>query len=147
MAVHTTPRTHSARRTLVSLLLIPLLSLAALWGFTASITLGNVIRNQHYNAVTNTIAPSVIGLQQTVQTERALTIAWLSTGRQSAQLRTQLLTGRRGTDTIVAAVRVATAKARGLLSTTGQARLGNLLTSLAGLTGIRRLSTRGRTAR
>ena len=144
MAVHTAPpRTHSARRTLVSLLLIPLVSLAALWVFTASITLGNVLRNQHYNTVTNTIAPSVIGLQQTVETERALTIAWLSTGRQSAPLRKQLDAGRRATDATVAAVRVSTASVRGLISATGQAQLGDFLTRLAGLPGIRAAADAG----
>ncbi len=40
MAVHTSPRTRSARLTLLGLLLIPLVSLAGLWGFTASITRG-----------------------------------------------------------------------------------------------------------
>ena len=65
------PRTRSARLTLVSLLLIPLLSLAVLWGFTASITLGNVIRDQQYNKVENAIAPSVIALAQTLAGERA----------------------------------------------------------------------------
>ena len=39
MALHTQPpRTTSARRTLVSLLLIPLVSLTGLWVFTAGIT-------------------------------------------------------------------------------------------------------------
>jgi hypothetical protein len=46
MAVHPSPRTRSARLTLLGLLLIPLLSLAGLWGLTASITLGNVIRDE-----------------------------------------------------------------------------------------------------
>ena len=45
------PRTRSVRLTLVSLLMIPLLSLAALWGFIASVTLGNLIRYQNYNTV------------------------------------------------------------------------------------------------
>ena len=77
MAVHTAPRTHSARRTLVSLLLIPMLSLAGLWVFIASITFGNVINNEHYNTATNTIGPSIIGLEQTLETEGALTLTWL----------------------------------------------------------------------
>src|SRR5260370_4741905 len=73
------PRTRSARLTLVILLLIPLLSLAALWGFAASITLGNLIRDQHYNRTQNAIAPSIIALAQTLAGERALTLISLGT--------------------------------------------------------------------
>ena len=138
MALHTQPpRTASARRTLVGLLLIPLLSLTGLWAFTASITLGNVIQNQHYNTLVNTIGPSVVGLEQTLEPERGLTIAWLSADRRSPQLRTQLLAARRAADTEAAAMRVAAAAVRGLLSTTGQAQLSTFLTKLNGLAGIR----------
>jgi hypothetical protein len=138
MAVHaTTPRTHSARRTLVSLLLIPVVSLAGLWGFTASITLGNVIRDQHYNTVDNTISPSIIGLEQTLAAERGLTFAWLDASRRSPQPRTQLLAARRATDTIDAELYASTASVRGLLTPTALEQQGKLFTALAGLAGIR----------
>ena len=52
MAAHSPTRTQSARLTLIGLLVIPTLSLAGLWGFVATVTLGNVIRDQHYNSVT-----------------------------------------------------------------------------------------------
>src|SRR6516225_2968090 len=91
------PRTRSARLTLVSLLLIPLLSLAALWGFTASITLGNVIRNQHYNTIDNAIAPSITALGLTLQGERAVTLAWLGSDRQSALMQGELQVMRHNT--------------------------------------------------
>ena len=137
MAVHTAPRTHSARRTLVSLLLIPMLSLAGLWVFIASITFGNVINNEHYNTATNTIGPSIIGLEQTLETEGALTLALLSADRQSPALRTQLLQAREATDTEASAARTTTASVRGLLGATGQARLSTLLADLARLPRIR----------
>src|SRR5580692_8577077 len=76
------PRTRSARLTLVSLLLVPLLSLAALWGFTAGITIGTVIRDQHHDGVENAIAPSVIALAEMRAGESALTLIWLGTARQ-----------------------------------------------------------------
>ena len=144
MAVHSPPpRTRSARLTLVSLLVIPLLSLAALWGFVASITLGNVIRDQHYNTVVNTIAPSVTGLEQTLEAERALTLAWLGTDRRSSLLRAQLLAARRGTDRFVPAVRVAVTSVRGLLNATAQAQLDAFLTDLAALNQIRAAADSG----
>jgi hypothetical protein len=116
-------------------LLIPLVSLAGLWGFTASITLGNVIRD--YNTVDNAIAPSIIGLEQTLATERGLTFAWLNASRRSAQLRTQLLTARRATDTIDAALHASTASVRGLLAPTALEQQSKLCTALAGLAGLR----------
>jgi signal transduction histidine kinase len=139
MAVHATPRirTRSARRTLVILLLIPLVSLTALWGFTASITFSNVIRDDHYNTIDNTLAPSVIGLEETLAAERGLTFAWLKASRRSPQLRTQLLAARPATDKVDAEFRASTAAVRGLLSPTALAQQGKLLTALAGLPQLR----------
>ena len=131
------PRTRSVRLTLVSLLLIPLLSLAALWGFIASITLGNVIRDQHYNRVENAIAPSVIALAQTLAGERALTLIWLGTGRQSAPFQAQLQAVRHSTDTYAAAVHSSITSVDGLVSTTARTRLGQFLAELAALGQIR----------
>ena len=131
------PRTRSVRLTLVSLLLIPLLSLAALWGFIASITLGNVIRDQQYNRVENAIAPSVIALAQTLAGERALTLIWLGTGRQSAPFQAQLQAVRHSTDTYAAAVRSSIMSVDGLVSTTARTRFGQFLAELAGLGQIR----------
>ena len=109
------PRTRSARLTLISLLLIPLLSLAVLWGLIASITLGNVIRYQHYNTVITTIAPSVSALEQTLPVERAFTLIWLGSGRQSPAMQAELVAARRSTDKYVPAVRSAVMSVRGLL--------------------------------
>jgi signal transduction histidine kinase len=135
MAVHSSPRTRSARLTLLGLLLIPLVSLAGLWGLTASITLGNVIRDQQSNEIVSTIQPSAIALEQSLIAERTLTIGWLDTGRRSAQTRGQLLAARRSTDVSVAAARSALISIRGLEST--QAPLDHFLSELAGLGAIR----------
>jgi signal transduction histidine kinase len=135
MAVHSTPRTRSARLTLVGLLLVPLVSLAGLWGFTASITLGNVIRDQQSNEVVSTIQPSAIALEQSLTAECTLTIAWLDTGRRSAPARAQLLAARRSTDVHAAAARSALISIRGLEST--QAPLDHFLSELADLGAIR----------
>ncbi|HEX3957711.1 MAG TPA: nitrate- and nitrite sensing domain-containing protein [Trebonia sp.] len=135
MAVHSSPRTSSARLTLIGLLLIPLVSLAALWGLTASITLGNVIRDQHNNQLISTIQPSVIALEQSLAAERTLTIAWLDTGRKSAQTRAQLLAARRSTDGYAVAAHSALTSIRGLEST--QAPLDQFLSELASLGAIR----------
>ncbi len=138
MATHPPPpRTRSARLTLVSLLLIPLLSLAALWGFTASITLGNVIRDQHYDTIANAITPSVSALEESLAGERALTLAWLGAGRQSALIEAELRAVRHSTDTYAAAVRSSIMSVEGLTSATARTRLNQFLAELAGLGQIR----------
>ena len=135
MVVHSSPRTRSARLILVGLLLIPLASLVGLWGLTASISYGNVVRDQHSNRIITVIQPSAIGLEQALTAERTLTIAWLDSGRKSAQVRTQLLAARHGTDTYAAASISALNSIRGLES--AQAPLNNFLSQLAGLSAIR----------
>ena len=131
------PRTRSARRTLISLLLIPLLSLAVLWGFTASITLGNVIRYQHYNAITTTIGPSVTALQETLPVESALTLVWVATKRQPGIFQAELAAARRSTDKYVPAVRSAVVKVRGLISPKAVSLMNTFITELADLGRIR----------
>jgi signal transduction histidine kinase len=131
------PRTRSVRLTLVSLLLIPLLSLAALWGFTASITLGNVIRDQHYNKIANTITPSVSALAETLAGERAATLAWLGADRRSPLIQGELKAVRHSTDTYAVAVRGSIMSVNGLLNATARTRLDQFLADLAGLDQIR----------
>ena len=131
------PRTRSARLTLVSLLLIPLLSLAALWGLTASITLGNVIRYQHYNAITTTIGPSVTALQETLPVESALTLVWVATKRQPGIFQAELANARRGTDRYVPEVRSAVLKMRGLITPKAVSLMNTFLAELAGLSRVR----------
>jgi signal transduction histidine kinase len=131
------PRTRSARLTLVSLLLIPLLSLAALWGFTASVTLGNVIRYQHYNTMFNTITGSVTSLEETLPVERALTLVWLGGDRQSTLVRTGLVAARRNTDRSATQVRSSLAAVRGLFGAAAVAQTNTFLAELSGLGRIR----------
>jgi hypothetical protein len=131
------PRTRSARLTLISLLLIPLMSLAALWGFTASITLGNVIRDQNYNKVVNAIAPSITPLGQTLQAELATTLVWLGTDRRSPQAQAELQMARGATDKYAPAASVAVKSVRSLLTTPQKARLDAFLADLAGRGRIR----------
>jgi signal transduction histidine kinase len=131
------PRTRSARLTLLSLLLIPLLSLAALWGLTASIALGNVIRYQHYNTITTTIGPSVTALQETLPVESALTLVFVSTNRQPGIFQAELTAARRNTDKYVPAVRSAVMQVSGLVGPKAVPLMNAFLAELADLGRIR----------
>jgi signal transduction histidine kinase len=131
------PRTRSARLTLLSLLLIPLLSLAALWGLTASIALGNVIRYQHYNTITTTISPSITALQETLPVESALTLVWVSADRQPGIFQAELRAARQSTDKYVPAVRSAVMQVSGLINPKAAPLMNAFLAELAGLGRIR----------
>ncbi len=138
MAANTPPpRTRSARLTLLSLLLIPLLSLAALWGLTASIALGNVVRYQHYDTVITTITPGVTGLEETLPVERAITLVWLATGRQPGLFQAELTTARHSTDQYVPRVRGEVTQVRGLLGAKAVTLMNAFLANLANLASIR----------
>jgi signal transduction histidine kinase len=131
------PRTRSARLTLLSLLLIPLLSLAALWALTASIALGNVIRYQHYNTIITTIGPGVTELEETLPVERALTLVWLATGRQPGLFQAELTADRHNTDKYVPMVRSEVTQVRGLLGAKAVTLMNVFLADLADLGQIR----------
>jgi len=131
------PRTRSARLTLLSLLLIPLLSLAALWGLTASIALGNVIRYQHYNTIITTIGPGVTELEETLPVERAYTLVWLATGRQPGLFQAELTAARHSTDKYVPLVRSEVIQVRGLLGAKAVTLMNTFLADLANLGNVR----------
>ena len=76
-------RTRSMRLTLAGLLAIPLVSLMALWGFAASITLSNAFYEHRYSVQTTAVTQKVADLSIAVTQERLETYIWLSTGRHS----------------------------------------------------------------
>jgi hypothetical protein len=128
-------RTRPIRVTLVGLLLVPLVALVGLWAFVASITLGNVIRFQHYNTLTQKISSSVAAVQQDLAQESSLTEVWLGSGRRMPEA--QLLTARRSTDASAVAARAEMTSMRGLLDPAALSLLNSFLADLAGLPRIR----------
>jgi signal transduction histidine kinase len=131
------PRTRSVRVTLISLLLIPLLTLTALWGFTASVALGNVIRYQQYNTIATTIIPSITSLEEALPVERAITLVWLAGDRQSALVQGAMAAARRKTDSYTPQVRSSVLAVRGLLSAAALTQMNTFLADLSGLGRIR----------
>nr|MDQ2876950.1 nitrate- and nitrite sensing domain-containing protein [Actinomycetota bacterium] len=76
-------RTRSMRFTLTALLVVPLVSLLALWSFGTSVTLGNALRDRNYNHLVKTGARVYDELETHLAQERLQTFIWLSTGRRS----------------------------------------------------------------
>ncbi len=135
LASRTRPHTRPIRFTLAGLLIIPLVSLVALWGFATSVTLADTIAKRNYDTSTaKTGGQSQTLLVQLVQ-ERLQSFVWLGSGRQSSHGPLELQ--RERTDTAVAAFRKGAAAVRGLLSTAAKQNLASLLGRLGQLGGTR----------
>jgi signal transduction histidine kinase len=130
-------RTRSARLTLISLLVIPLLSLTALWGLVTSITLGNFLRYQHYDSVITAISPSITGLEQTLPVERGLSLIWLGSGRRSMVAQAELAGARHNTDKYLPEVRTAVTSVRGQLNAKATTLMNAFLAEVASVGQIR----------
>ena len=135
-------RTRSMRLTLAGLLAVPLVSLMALWGFAASITLNNAITEHNYTKSAHTVGLSVGELDLALSQERLESFVWLSTGRRAPAA--PLDAARRRTDATVAATRGGLDSARGLLPTTSQPQMSALFTQLGQLATIRAAIDSGR---
>ncbi|WP_187366174.1 sensor histidine kinase [Trebonia kvetii] len=66
------------------MIVVPLISLSALWAFSATLTVPNAISNANYNSVAQaTTAPSVVTLTTKLPLEQQQTYIWLLSGRQA----------------------------------------------------------------
>ena len=89
------------RFTLAGLLVVPLVSLVALWGFAASITLSNALHEHNYNRLIALSSAPTDNLVNQVSQERLQTFAWLSTDPRPSGV--QLTASRNRTDAAVSA--------------------------------------------
>ena len=120
---------------LVGLLIIPLVSLVALWGFAASVTLADTVAKRNYDVQNNkTGGPSQTLLVQLVQ-ERLQSFVWLGSGRHSSHAPVQLQ--RERTDAAFTAFHAGADAVRGLLGPAARQNLTALLTKLGQLSSVR----------
>jgi len=128
-------RSRPIRLFLISMFVVPLVSLVALWGFAASITVVNAVSDHYYNQgvtiITNGFASLTAGLPQ----ERAQSYLWLSSGRTTSDA--QLLAARKIVDKGIPAAREALAPAQDQLSGQSRTDLNALFGDLAQLGKIR----------
>ena len=85
MAFKRPVRSRPIRVFLISMFAVPLVSLLALWGFAASITVSNAISDHRYNASATAIASGVRSLTVELPQERVQSYLWLLGGRTSVQ--------------------------------------------------------------
>jgi signal transduction histidine kinase len=123
------------RVTLAGLLVVPLVSLVALWAFAASITLGNALHEHNYNRLVALTAAPTDDLANQVSQERQQTFTWLSTDPRPPAA--QLAATRDRTSAAVAAYRRLVQQTRGLRPASGEAAQATLMTLLSRLPTIR----------
>ena len=123
------------RITLAGLLVVPLVSLVALWAFAASITLGNALREHNYNRLVALSAAPTDELANQVSRERQQTFTWLSTDpRPSAA---KLAASRDRTSAAVTAYRRLVGQTQGLRPASAEGAQATLMTLLSRLPTIR----------
>ncbi|MDQ0989720.1 nitrate- and nitrite sensing domain-containing protein [Streptomyces sp. V3I7] len=94
----------SIRRKIVALLLVPLVSLTALWGFTTVLTARHVTRLVHASHIAEKIAQPTEGAVRALQRERRQTLVYLADPRAS-DARMALSRTRSATDDALVEIR------------------------------------------
>ena len=124
-------RSRPIRLFLISMFAVPLVSLLALWGFAASITVSNAISDHEYNvsaaALTSGVRGLIIGLPQ----ERVQSYLWLISGGTTSKA--SMLAARHLVDQEVPAVRAALNAQQGRLSAQARSALNTVFTELGQL--------------
>jgi signal transduction histidine kinase len=131
MAVKRPVRSRPIRVFLISMFAVPLVSLLALYGFAASITVSNAISDHRYNVAAKAIASGVEGLIVGLPQERVQSYLWLIGGGTAPK--TSMLAARHLVDQEIPAVRAALNTQRGLLSAQSRSELNTLFTELGRL--------------
>src|ERR1043166_8274191 len=131
MAVKRPVRSRPIRVFLISMVAVPLVSLLALYGFAASITVSNAISDHQYNVAAKAIASGVEGLIVGLPQERVQSYLWLIGGGTGPK--TSMLAARHKVDQEIPAVRAALNTQQGLLSAQSRSELNTLYTELGRL--------------
>jgi signal transduction histidine kinase len=124
-------RSRPIRLFLISMFAVPLVSLVALWGFAASITVRNAISDHRYNVSAAAIASGVQGLTIALPQERLQSYLWLIGGRTASNA--SVLAARKAVDQGIPAARAALHAEQGQLSAQSRSALNTLFTEVGRL--------------
>jgi len=111
------------------------LSLLALWGFAASVTLLNAVREHNYTAENNLYGSQAQTLGLELASERSLVYSWLATGTRPSN--GPLLIQRKATDKAVAAFIGRVQSRPGMILASARPALAKFISALRGLNGLR----------
>ncbi|MGE5288783.1 MAG: nitrate- and nitrite sensing domain-containing protein [Micromonosporaceae bacterium] len=129
------PRTRPIRLTLAGMVVIPLVSLVALWGFAASVTLGQSIQDSNYNSQYGTVGRPAQTLGVQLAAERLQSFIWLSSGRRIS--RQAMDAQRAATNKAVVALRHRVIAADSVIVPTAKPSLEKFISQLGQLNEIR----------
>jgi signal transduction histidine kinase len=124
-------RPRPIRLFLISMLAVPLVSLLALWGFAASITVRSAISDHEYNQSAAALVSGVRGLIIGLPQERVQSYLWLISGGTTSNA--SMLAARHLVDQEVPAVRAALNAQQGRLSAQARSALNTVFTELGQL--------------
>jgi signal transduction histidine kinase len=131
----TAARQRSIRSTITILLVIPLLSLIALWAYAATSTVGGAIAKRNADTINRELGAPMQVMNEQLDTERALTFAWQSA--RGHMPRAALDAQRAHTDAAIAAFRAGAAASAGLTSPAERPVTAALLGKLNHLIAVR----------
>jgi signal transduction histidine kinase len=131
MAFKRPVRSRPIRVFLISMFAVPLVSLLALYGFAASITVSNAISDHEYNVSAAAIASGVEGLTIGLPQERVQAYLWLISG--GTLPKAPMLAARKLVDQGIPQVRTALNAQQGLLSAQSRSDLNTLFAELGQL--------------
>jgi hypothetical protein len=141
-------RGKSIRRKIVALLLVPLISLTALWGFATVLTGQEADQLLDVSSVEEQVGHPIEDAVHVIQKERRQTLVYLADRRSSEALPT-LRKERAATDEAVAKIKANAAKSgvRADMEPETATRLASLLDALDGLDALRRSVESGTVSR
>src|SRR6266702_2859836 len=135
MAFKRPVRSRPIRVFLISMFAVPLVSLLALWGFAASITVSSAISDHKYNASATAIASGVRSLTVELPQERVQSYLWLLSGRTSSNA--SMLATRKAVDKGIPVARAALSAEQSQLSAASRSAQSALFNQIAQLGKIR----------
>src|SRR5258708_2349904 len=135
-AIRRPVRSRPIRLFLISMFAVPLVSLVALWAFSASVTVPSAISDHNYDVISTALnGPAVATLTIELPVEQAQTYIWLLSNRASSNA--SLLASRKTVDQALPGAEVALQSKDNLLSPLAKAALNTLLTGLRQLGSLR----------
>ena len=135
MAVKRPVRSRPIRVFLISMFAVPLVSLLALWGFAASITVSSAISDHKYNTSATAIASGVRSLTVELPQERVQSYLWLLSGGTSSNA--SMLATRKAVDKGIPVARAALGAEQSQLSAASRSAQSALFNQIARLGKIR----------
>jgi len=128
-------RRRSIRALLAPLFVVPLVSLLALWGFAASVTALNAVREHNFTSENKLFGKQAQALGLQLAQERSQVFVWLSSGRQSPI--GPLFAQRRATDAAVTAFERGVNSKPSMIISSARPALASFSTALSKLSTIR----------